>query len=113
MPGETSVRVFRVTVRGRFSGLSEQAHRYLTAAQAEHDIFTSAYTPEGTFTYNSKLDFFNLRYEIRSGAAEPVVDAAQRAMNEASLFLSTMKFGYRDLKVDVVDLTAMWDSIRR
>ena len=108
-----SQRVFRVTVRGRFACLSDQAHRYLAAAQAEHDIFTSAYTPEGTFTYDAKLDFFNLRYEIRSAADQPAADAAQRGMDEASLFLNTMKFGYRDLTVDVVDMTAMWDSLRR
>ncbi|HQZ33022.1 MAG TPA: DUF6204 family protein [Ilumatobacteraceae bacterium] len=110
---EQSPRVFRVTVRGRFALLSDPAHRYLAAAQQEHDIFTSAYTPEGTFTYDAKLDFFNLRYEIRSSADQPADDAAQRGMDEASLFLGTMKFGYRDLRVDVVDMTAMWDSVRR
>jgi hypothetical protein len=110
---DESARVFRVTVRGRFSELSDRARRYLVGAQAEHDIFSSAYTPEGTFTYDQKVDFFNCRYELRSTADDKAGDVATRGLQEAKLFLQTMKFGYRDLKVDVVDMTAMWDSTRR
>ena len=51
-----------------------------------------------------------LRYEIRSAAADPMADAATRGLDEASLFLRTMKFGHRGLKADVVDMTAMWEA---
>jgi hypothetical protein len=105
-------RVFRVTVRGQFAGLTDEAHRYLVAAQAEHDIFVSAYTPEGTFTYDSRLSFFNLRYELRSTAADAVADVSALGLAEAELFLRTMKFGNKNVRVtDVVDATAIWDDV--
>ena len=59
------IRVFRVTVRGRFADLTDRARALLVRSQADHDIFLSAYTPEGTFTYDAAIAFFNLRYELR------------------------------------------------
>ena len=107
----TPSRVCRVTVRGRFATLTPEVRRYLEAARAEHDIFVSAYTAEGTFTYDARIDFFNLRYEIRSAADDPMADAAARGLAEASLFLRTMGFAHRGLKADVVDMTAMWNDV--
>jgi Family of unknown function (DUF6204) len=114
----TSERVYRVTVRGRFRELSDEARRYLTRAQAEHDIFVSAFTPEGTFTYDARLAFFNLRYEIRSAAdgansATQPADPATTALAESELFLRTMGFGYSHLRTDVVDATSIWDDAAR
>lgn len=105
-------RVFRVTVRGQFAELTDEARRYLTGAQAEHDIFVSAYTPEGTFTYDSRILFFNLRYELRSGAADASTPVAAAALKEAELFLRTMKFGHKNLRVtETADTTAIWDDL--
>ena len=101
--------VYRVTVRGRFADLDDRQRGRLIAALAEHDIFVSAYTPEGTFTYDHRLDFFNLRYEIRIDLGDSTVEvAAEAGLNEARLFLRTMNFPHRDLKVNVVDMTTMW-----
>lgn len=114
-----SEQVFRVTVRGRFCDLSDQARRYLRQAQLEHDIFLSAFTPEGTFTYDGRLAFFNLRYEIRVAAAgadrvaDQLADPATVALAEAEAFLRTMGFGYSHLRTDVVDATAIWDDVAR
>ena len=96
---------FRVTVRGRFAALSDQARAYLVGARAEHDIFKSAYTAEGTFTYDDRIDFFNLRYEMRAADADA---ASVIGLDEAAAFLGTMKFAYRDLKVNAVDMSAIW-----
>ncbi len=104
-------RVFRVTVRGQFHELSDQARRYLVGAQAEHDIFKSGYTAEGTFTYDARIDFFNLRYELRVGGDDPAGSAAAMARTEAETFLGTMKFGHRHLKIDVVDMSAIWADV--
>lgn len=104
-------RVFRVTVRGRFRDLSEEARRYLVGAQAEHDILKSAYSSEGTFTYDSKIDFFNLRCETRPDGLNPDESAAAHGLREAETFLRTMRLGYRDLKVDVVDMSAIWADV--
>ena len=105
-------RVFRVTVRGRFDALTDEARRYLAGAQAEHDIFVSAYTPEGTFTYDSRILFFNLRYELRSAAANASTQVSAAAIQEAELFLRTMKFGHKNVRVtEVADATAIWDDV--
>ena len=98
-------------MRGQFDALSDEARRYLTGAQAEHDIFVSAYTPDGAFTYDSRILFFNLRYELRSGAPDAAADASAAALKEAELFLRTMKFGHKKLRVtEVADATAIWDT---
>jgi Family of unknown function (DUF6204) len=106
----TGARTFRVTIRGRFHELSDRARAYLEGAQAEHDIFVSAYTPEGSLTYDDRIDFFNLRYECR---ADDEDTAALECLEEAERFLDTMQFGHRDLRVAVTDLSAMWDSAAR
>jgi hypothetical protein len=102
-------QIHRVTVRGRFSALTDAARRYLVAAQPEHDIFVSAYTEEGTFTYDERIAFFNLRYEVR-GQPDSVA-AGQAGLMEAERFLTTMGFGFHQLKADVVDVTAIWNDL--
>ena len=101
-------RVFRVTVRGRFHDLSDRARRYLVAAQPEHDIFVSAFTPEGTFTYDARILPFNLRYEIRASGPAAESDAVAEALLEAEAFLTTMGFGYTGLTAKAADMSAMW-----
>ena len=101
--------VFRVTVRGQFIDLSDEARRYLVKAQGEHDLFVSAYTPEGTLSYDEKILFFNLRYEIH---AEDEEGALQGALNEATIFLKTMGFTHKPLKATAVDVSQTWDSTK-
>jgi hypothetical protein len=103
--GQAQSGVYRVTVRGRFHELSDRSRAYLVAARADHDIFVSAYTPEGTLTYDDRIDFFNLRYEHRADDSDT---AAADCLVEAECFLDTMGFGHRDLRVNVADLSAMW-----
>ena len=103
-----SATVFRATVRGRFADLSDRARQYLAGAQADHDLFKSGYTPEGTFTYDAKLDFFNLRYELRLSGDDRFTRAEAAALVEAETFLTTMQFGFRNLRVNVVDTSAIW-----
>ncbi len=100
--------VYRVTVRGRFSGLDEKARAYLLREQPEHDIFKSAYTTEGTFTYDTDIRFFNLRYEVRT--AEGTDAAGKIGLAEAEAFLRTLGYGFEKLKVNVVDTSTMWNA---
>lgn len=104
----TTAGVFRVTVRGRFDKLDDSHRAYLLRAQPEHDIFKSAYTAEGTFTYDDRLLFFNLRYEVRTDRGAD--DAATTGLLEAEAFLRTLGYGFKGLKVDVVDTSAMWSA---
>ena len=101
-------KVYRVTVRGRFQNLDDSTRAYLAREQSEHDIFKSAYTAEGTFTYDARLLFFNLRYEVRS--ADGAADAGTVGLLEAEMFLRTLGYGFTGLKVDVVDTSAMWTT---
>jgi hypothetical protein len=102
----SSERVYRVTTRGRFKDLSEQARSYLLKAQPDHDIFKSAFTAEGTFTYDEKIQFFNLRYEVRTPEGSEA--AGLIAQKEAELFLKTLGYASHPLKVTVTDASAMW-----
>jgi Family of unknown function (DUF6204) len=99
------VNIFRVTVRGRFVELSSQARAYLGATAADHDLFVSSFTEEGTFTYDERLQFFNLRYEIRSLTADE--DPAARAIDEAENFLRVLRIGHGQLRAAVMDMTEM------
>jgi hypothetical protein len=102
-------QVFRVTVRGQFTNLSDEARRYLVKAQGEHDLFVSAYTPEGTLSYDERILFFNLRYEVHSETEE---DALTQALSEAEQFLNTMNFTHKPLKANAVDVSQTWDSTK-
>ena len=105
-------RVFRVTVRGRFLDLTAKARSYLVGGVDEHDIMKSGYTGEGTFTYDKRIDFFNFRYEVRVGGDDPETAAHVHGLVETEGFLNTMGFGFRDLKVTLVDMSAMWADPR-
>ena len=102
------MRVYRVTVRGKFGSLDEATQAYLTREQPEHDIFKSAYTAEGTFTYDERIQFFNLRYEMRCN--DDSDDAENLARQEAELFLRTLKIPHVITKVSVVDTSTMWNE---
>ena len=102
------MRVYRVTVRGKFGSLDDATHAYLTREQPEHDIFKSAYTAEGTFTYDERIQFFNLRYEIRCN--DDSDDAENLARQEAEFFLRTLKIPHEITKVSVVDTSTMWSE---
>lgn len=104
-----SERVYRVTVRGRFRDLSPQARAYLEREQAAHDIFVSAYTAEGTLTYDPRISFFNLRYEVRLDDGSDV-SPADLGRSEAEQFLRTMGFGHSDLKVTVSEVSSVWSD---
>lgn len=100
-----------MTVRGRFHQLSDEARRRLVAAQPEHDVFLSAFTAEGSFTYDERIAFFNLRYEIRGHDDD--ASAAAAAIDEATRFLRTLGYGFQGLRADAVDASAIWDDVAR
>lgn len=105
---DPTTSAYRVTVRGRFHELDDRARRWLQGHRAEHDIFRSAFTPEGTLTFDDRLDFFNLRYEVRlTGEDASPTRAVETAEAEAEAFLRTLRLGFRNLHSDVMDLRAM------
>ena len=73
-----TTRTYRVIATGQFSGLSPELKQRLRDEQAEHDMFESAFTAEGTFTYTPSLTRFTLRYLLEvseTSAAEADVAA--------------------------------------
>jgi Family of unknown function (DUF6204) len=105
------VNVFRVTVRGQFKELTDVARAYLLSTAEEHDLFLSRFTEEGTFTYDKRLQFFNLRYEVREATdgnpeATPV-NPELIALREAELFLRTLRITHGPLRAAVMDMTGM------
>ena len=87
----------RVTVRGRFSELSDQAREYLRSNQDEHDVSRAAYTAEGTLTFDSLIDFFRA---LRTAGDWTI---ASRAVPR------TMGFGYRVSRRGMADV---WSGAR-
>jgi hypothetical protein len=76
----------------------------------DHEIFKSAYSPEGSFTYDARIDFFNLRYEIKVDG--DVAAAEESGLVEAEFFLATMGFVHRGLKATVVEMSTVWNDDR-
>ena len=107
------MRVFRVTVRGQFADLTAQSQAFLVRSQADHEIFRSAYTPEGTFTYDAQIGFFNLRYELRACGPDALELVALEAVDEGERFLCTLGIGWKNLRTNVVDMSAMNNDVRR
>jgi Family of unknown function (DUF6204) len=105
------VSIFRVTVRGQFKELTDVARAYLLSTAAEHDLFLSSFTQEGTFTYDTRLQFFNLRYEVREptdGDPDTIpADPEAFALREAEMFLRTLRITHGPLRAAVMDMTAM------
>ncbi len=82
----------------------------------QHTYFDSAFTADGTFTYDPQLVAFNLRYEMRFVPDDPAdpddtvteseVEAA--ALERAAAWLDGEHYGYKRLTVSVTDMASMW-----
>ena len=77
------------------------------AEQADHDVFLSAFSPEGTFTYAPSLTRFTLRYllEVTEGSV-PAADESAVVEGEllASDYLETRGISHQPLSVSAVCL---------
>jgi Family of unknown function (DUF6204) len=103
-----TLQIFRVIVRGKFDGLDDATRVELLAAATEHDVTRAAFRADGTFTYDTRLVAFSFRYELRDDGDDPehaVVDRA-RAMAEASLV--GLGVGYRDLRIEAINMADVW-----
>jgi hypothetical protein len=99
-------------VRGRFSGLSEASRQSLSEAQDEHDVSRAEFTREGTLAYDSRIDFFGFRFEVRSRGERADEVAAEIALREVELFMNTLGLGDRGLGVTVSHMSEVWPTRR-
>ncbi|MFI0423737.1 DUF6204 family protein [Spongiactinospora sp. 9N601] len=74
MPYERNERLFRVTIRGKFTGLDDAGRAAVLAAGG------TAYTEAGTFTHDSSVTAFTFRCEVPAGPDDGEDEAALGAM---------------------------------
>ena len=103
------MRIFRATVRGQFEGLDAEQESALRARADEHDILTASFTREGTFVYSPALTWFNLRYEVRHPDETTDAEVESAALVQAADRLDAMGLGYKRLRVELLDMAAIWD----
>lgn len=97
-----TARTYRVQVTGQFAALTPERKAQLRTAQADHDVFVSAFTPEGTFTYTSALSRFTVRYLldlVADSAAQADDDALVEAELMAADYLETHGIPHKALTV--------------
>jgi hypothetical protein len=103
------MKIFRVVVRGHFDGLGDGDRRMLLDHAADHDIMRSAFTREGTFTYDTQLVAFNYRYEVRHTDPAPDEHAiGGAAIDRARADLTVRGLMAKHLRVTVTDMASVW-----
>lgn len=97
-----STRTYRVTVRGVFDGLDGAQRAMLLARSAEHDLFSAAFTEEGTLTYDTSLSAFSHRVVVRVDAGPGEEDDAHTAGRLSAIErLESAGLGHRRLRSSV------------
>ncbi len=104
--------IYRVVVRGHFDDLQPDQRARLLAAAPDHDLFRSAFTADGTFTYDDRLVAFNLRYEVRvpdgDDAADPAARACDLATERATAWLDAAGIGHKHVRATAADMGDLW-----
>jgi hypothetical protein len=115
-----SLHIYRVTVRGSFADLTDEARARIEAEYEQHDYLHARFTPEGTFVYDVGMGAFSFRYELREydahddapggGSDNPKEAVMARALAMATAFLDDAGFGFRRLRASATDMADMWTS---
>lgn len=105
-----SLHVYRITVRGQFRDLTPAKREWLLADVDAHEIFASAFTAVGTFTYDLALVAFNLRYEVRIRGEDPSLLAQEQARRQAVEFLTERDLSHRLIRLETMDMADMWEA---
>ncbi|MBR7836742.1 hypothetical protein KDL01_25905 [Actinospica durhamensis] len=101
-----STRIFRITVRGAFTGLAPEQRAALLAEAAEHDVLSAAFTPEGHLSYDiAARPAFTFRFQDSGEDEADLQRAAERAETAARAWLDGRGYGYKDLRSSAEDLS--------
>jgi hypothetical protein len=99
----SSLRTYRVTVRGVFADLDEPQRAFLRERAPEHDLVTSGFTDEGALAYDAALHAFSHRVIVR---VDPGPDEEADALTAGELSaverLDGLRAGYRGLRSSAV-----------
>lgn len=90
--------MFRVSIRGKFNGLSEADRAALASGADEFDI---GFTPEGSFTCDRTLSAFTFRCEV---PVEAETDGETKATQRAMARLEAHGYPVTILRTAVTDL---------
>lgn len=77
-----STRTYRAEVVGQFQRPDGELRERLLAQQGEHDVFSSAFTEDGCWTYGPTLTRFTVRH-LLTVTAPSAVEADGEAHTEA------------------------------
>jgi hypothetical protein len=103
------VRIFRVTVRGWFDGLTDEQRATLLAVAAEHDtVSVGAFTEAGTLTYERGLHTFTFRVQLRAEGEDAEQVVLEQATGMALAHVSEVGVAYRDVRAKAVDMASAW-----
>ncbi|MEU5402251.1 DUF6204 family protein [Streptomyces sp. NPDC005963] len=101
-----TTRVFRVTVRGVFSGLDGEQRTALLDRAGEHSVLRAAFTPEGHLSYDIAVrPAFTFRFQATGEREEDIVAATERAEVAARAWLDERGYGYKNLRAQAEDLS--------
>ena len=109
------LHLYRVVVRGVFDHPDDDEKARLRDAAADHDIFGSAFTAEGTLTYDHFLHAFNTRFALRTDGdpAENEAAVTAAALSRTEGLLAELGVGGRDHRVTITDMADMWGGRER
>ena len=107
-------------MRGHFSDLDDATRTALIADADQHTYFDSAFTADGTFTYDPQLVAFNIRYEMRFAPDDTITnntitndtitsaDVTAAAVDRATAWLTAQGYGHKRLSATITDMATMW-----
>jgi len=99
-------RTIRVTVRGRFDGLSETQLAELVGAQAEHDFANVAYTAEGYLVYELPArPFFTFRFAAAAEEPAEIPAITADAQRRAAAWMAERGYPVKNLTAQAVDMS--------
>lgn len=91
-------RTYRVIVRGTFAGLDADRKAALLARADQHDLFSAAFTEDGTLAYDQALHAFSLRFEVRQEPAATEDDAIATGCARAAELLDRLQITHGALR---------------
>lgn len=95
-------RTYRMTVWGRFTGLTPDQRTQLLAEQNDHGMFSARFSPEGTFLYGPELVGYQFRYEVLVEEPSPAdAELLARMQVEDNATTDLKNRGYQGRIVDI------------
>ncbi|MBB4917888.1 DUF6204 family protein [Streptosporangium saharense] len=93
---------YRVTIKGRFTDLTDEQRRELTAKLADHDVLLNGFSAQGGFAYDAALGPFTFRYVITVPDEKGEPEAVELALAAARSRLG--EYGHGDLSASSTDM---------